>query len=215
MMKIKFLAVLGTLVLAISCTPTKLVVPLQEGQWQIGVTQGRPQVNNSYLPVLGAYVAKGVSDTKTNYGGIQFSSLFLGAIQLEGGRVATLIPHDGFRPGISYSYGAQTFLSTRDYAFRIYPEAGVNAYLKQGPHILNASINTWVDPTWFMTDFGRGQLLAPSFSAGYRLRYKWFEAQVEYKVLNPTRKLQIPQNIIPDTFGLGGRGMYLGVALNF
>ena len=215
MMKIKFLAVLGTLVLAISCTPTKVVVPLQEGQWQIGVTQGRPQVNNSYLPVLGAYVAKGVSDTKTNYGGIQFSSLFLGAIQLEGGRVATLIPHDGFRPGISYSYGAQTFLSTRDYAFRIYPEAGVNAYLKQGPHILNASINTWVDPTWFMTDFGRGQLLAPSFSAGYRLRYKWFEAQVEYKVLNPTRKLQIPQNIIPDTFGLGGRGMYLGVALNF
>ena len=215
MMKIKLFTVLGTLFLAVSCTPTKVVVPLQEGQWQIGVTQGRPQVNNSYLPVLGAYVAKGVSDTKTNYGGIQFSSLFLGAIQLEGGRVATLIPHDGFRPGISYSYGAQTFLSTRDYAFRIYPEAGVNAYLKQGPHILNASINTWVDPTWFMTDFGRGQLLAPSFSAGYRLRYKWFEAQVEYKVLNPTRKLQIPQNIIPDTFGLGGRGMYLGVALNF
>jgi hypothetical protein len=66
-----------------------------------------------------------------------------------------------------------------------------------------------------MTDFGRGQLLAPSFSAGYRLRYKWFEAQVEYKVLNPTRNLQIPQNTIPNTFGLGGRGMYLGVALNF
>ena len=215
MMKIKLFTVLGTLFLAVSCTPTKVVVPLQEGQWQIGVTQGRPQVNNSYLPVLGAYVAKGVSDTKTNYGGIQFSSLFLGAIQLEGGRVATLIPHDGVRPGISYSYGAQTFLSTRDYAFRIYPEAGVNAYLKQGPHILNASINTWVDPTWFMTDFGRGQLLAPSFSAGYRLRYKWFEAQVEYKVLNPTRNLQIPQNTIPNTFGLGGRGMYLGVALNF
>ena len=41
------------------------------------------------------------------------------------------------------------------------------------------------------------------------------KAQVEYKVLNPTRNLQIPQNTIPNTFGLGGRGMYLGVALNF
>ena len=215
MMKIKFFAGLGAVILAASCTPTKVVVPLQEGQWQIGVTQGRPQVNEDYLPVLGAYAAKGVSSTKTNYGGIQFSSLLLGAVQLEVGSVVSLIPHDGLKPGISYSYGAQSFLSTRDYAFRFYPEAGLNAYLQNGPHILNVSANTWLDPTWFMTDFGRGQLLAPSFSAGYRLRYKWFEAQVEYKVLNPTRKLQIPQNIIPDTFGLGGRGMYLGVALNF
>ena len=75
MMKIKFFAVLGTLVLAASCTPTKVVVPFEEGQWQIGVTQGRPQINEGYLPVIGAYAAKGVSAAKTNYGGIQFSSL--------------------------------------------------------------------------------------------------------------------------------------------
>ena len=94
-------------------------------------------------------------------------------------------------------------------------EAGVNAYFENGPHILNASVNTWLDPTWFLTDFGRGQLLAPSVSAGYRLRFKWFEAQLEYKILNPTRELQIPQNYIPSTSGLGGRGMYWGIAINF
>ena len=215
MMKIKFFAVLGTLVLAASCTPTKVIVPLEEGHWQIGVTQGRPQINDGFLPVLGAYAAKGVSATKTNYGGIQFSSLFLGAVQLEGGSVAVLLPQEGFRPGISYSFGAQSFLSTRDYAFRFYPEAGVNAYFENGPHILNASVNTWLDPTWFLTDFGRGQLLAPSVSAGYRLRFKWFEAQLEYKILNPTRELQIPQNYIPSTSGLGGRGIYWGIAINF
>ena len=215
MMKMKYVVVLCTLVLATSCTPTKVVVPLEEGQWQIGVTQGRPQFNEGFLPVLGGYAAKGISSTKTNYGGIQFSSLFLGAVQLEAGQVATLVQQQGLNPGISYSYGAQSFMSTRDYAFRFYPEAGLNAFFQAGPHILNVSANTWVDPTWFLADFGRGQILAPSFSAGYRLRYKWFEAQLEYKILNPTREIHIPQAYVPNTSGLGGKGFFYGIAINF
>ena len=209
------LGALGALIIATGCTPTKVVVPLEEGQWQIGVTQGRAQIEDWYLPVYGDYVAQGMSSSKTNYAGIQFSSLLLGAIQLEAGQVATLVPQRGWKPGISYSYGAQSFLSTRDYAFRLYPEAGLNAYLQKGLHILNASANTWVDPTWFLADFSRGQILAPSFSAGYRLRYKWFEAQLEYKILNPTREIHIPQYYVPNTLGLGGKGFFYGIAINF
>ena len=215
MLRKTLLGALGALIIATGCTPTKVVVPLEEGQWQIGVTQGRPQINEGYLPVIGAYAAKGVSSTKTNYGGIQFSSLLLGAVQLEGGQVKTLIPQQGLKPGISCSYGAQSFLSTRDYAFRFYPEAGLNAYLQNGPHILNASANTWGDPTWLLADFGRGQILAPSLSAGYRLRYKWLEAQLEYKILNPTREIHIPQAYVPNTSGLGGKGFFYGIAINF
>ncbi|PTM12649.1 MAG: hypothetical protein DA445_08730, partial [Bacteroidetes bacterium] len=118
------LGALGTLIIATGCTPTKVVVPLEEGQWQIGVTQGRPQINEGYLPVIGAYAAKGVSATKTNYGGIQFSSLLLGAVQLEGGQIRSWIPQDGLMPGVSWGFGGQAFMSTRDYAFRFYPEAG-------------------------------------------------------------------------------------------
>ena len=135
MLRKTLLGALGALIIATGCTPTKVVVPLEEGQWQIGVTQGRPQINEGYLPVIGAYAAKGVSSTKTNYGGIQFSSLLLGAVQLEGGQVKTLIPQQGLKPGISCSYGAQSFLSTRDYAFRFYPEAGLNVYFKEGARI--------------------------------------------------------------------------------
>ena len=215
MMKIKFYAALSAVLLAASCTPTKVVVPLAEGQWQIGVTQGRTQIEDWYLPVLGGYAAHGISSSNTNYAGIQFSSLLLGAVQLEAGQVATLVSQRGIIPGVSYSYGAQSFLSTRDYAFRFYPEAGLNVFLQKGPHILNASANTWVDPTWFLADFGRGQILAPSFSVGYRLRYKWFEAQLEYKILNPTREIHIPQYNIPSTAGMGGKGFFYGIALNF
>ena len=51
--------------------------------------------------------------------------------------------------------------------------------------------------------------------AGYRLRYKWFEAQLEYKILNPTREIHIPQAYVPNTSGLGGKGFFYGIAINF
>ena len=203
------------LILASSCAPTKIVKPLDKGQWQIGGTLGRPQINDGSLPILGAYAAKGVSENHTVYGGVQISSALLGSAHVEGGQVKLWREQNGLQPALSWSTGAQALMSTRDYAFRIYPETGVNAYWHRGPHILNASANTWIDPTWFLTDYGRGQILAPSFSAGYRFRYRWIEAQVEYKILNPTREILVPQADVPNTLGLGARGIYWGVALNF
>jgi hypothetical protein len=206
---------LAVIFLATSCAPTKIIKPLDEGQWQIGGTVGRPQINDGSLPILGAYAAKGVSADRTIYGGVQLSSALLGAAHIEGGQVQHLRQQNGLQPAISWSAGAQALMSTRDYAFRLYPETGINAYWHRGPHILNASANTWVDPTWFLTEYGRGQILAPSFSAGYRFRYGFIEAQVEYKILNPTREILVPQADVPNTFGLGAKGIYWGVALNF
>lgn len=203
------------LILASSCAPTKIVKPLDKGQWQIGGTVGRPQINDGSLPILGTYAAKGVSENCTVYGGVQISSALLGSAHVEGGQVKLWREQNGLQPALSWSTGAQALMSTRDYAFRIYPETGINAYWHRGPHILNASANTWIDPTWFLTDYGRGQILAPSFSAGYRFRYRWIEAQVEYKILNPTREILVPQADVPNTLGLGARGIYWGVALNF
>jgi hypothetical protein len=91
----------------------------------------------------------------------------------------------------------------------------VNAYWKIGPHIINVSANTWVDPTWFLSENNKGRILSPSFGVGYRFRYKWIELQAEYKLLNPTREMHIPQASIPSTNGLGGKGWYWGAAMNF
>lgn len=201
--------------LLVSCAPTRVVAPLEEGVIQIGATVGRPRVGDGSLPLLGIYVAKGLSDVKTFYAGAQLSSLYLGTIQLDGGVVKTVFTPNGMIPGVSWSYGANSFVSSRDGAFRLYPETGVNAYWKFGPHILNATANTWVDPTWYLSDFNKGRILSPSFGAGYRFRYKWIELQAEYKLLNPTREMHIPQATIPSTNGLGGKGWYWGVALNF
>jgi len=198
-----------------SCAPTKIVVPLQEGQVQIGATLGRPKVNSGSIPLMGIYAAKAISNATTAYGAAQLSSALFGTIQLDGGVVKGLRPSRGFLPGLTYSYGSNLFVSTRDYATRIYPETGVNIFWQQGAHILNLSANTWVDPTWFLTEYNRGQILAPSLGAGYRLRYKWIEVQTEYKIVNPTREIMIPQAYVPSTFGLGGRGLYWGIALNF
>ena len=201
--------------LCMSCAPTKIVVPLQEGQVQIGATLGRPKVNSGSLPLMGIYAAKGISNATTAYGAAQLSSALFGTIQLDGGVVKGLRPSSGILPGLSYSYGGNLFVSSRDYATRIYPETGINVFWQQGAHILNVSANTWVDPTWFLTEYNRGQILAQSLGAGYRLRYKWIEFQTEYKIVNQTREIMIPQAYVPSTFGLGGRGLYWGIAINF
>jgi hypothetical protein len=198
-----------------SCAPTKIVVPLEQGQVQVGATLGRPKINTGSLPLLGVYAAKGVNANTTAYGSAQLSSALFGAIQLDGGVVKGIRPSQGFSPGFSYSYGGNLLVSSRDFATRIYPEAGANMFWKKGPHILNVSANSWVDPTWFLTEYDRGKILAPSFCAGYRLRYKWIELQAEYKIVNPTREIQVPQAYVPSTLGLGGRGLYWGAAINF
>ena len=198
-----------------SCAPTKIVAPLQEGQVQVGATLGSPMVNSGSIPLMGIYAAKGISNSTTAYGEAQLSSALFGTIQLDGGVVKGMRPSRGILPGLSYSYGGNLFVSSRDYATRIYPETGINVFWQQGEHILNVSANTWVDPTWFLTEYNRGQILAPSLGAGYRLRYKWIEFQTEYKIVNPTREIMIPQAYVPSTFGLGGRGLYWGIALNF
>ena len=51
--------------LVASCTPTKIVVPLEEGQVQVGATLGRPKIHSGSLPLLGIYAAKGVSESTT------------------------------------------------------------------------------------------------------------------------------------------------------
>ena len=201
--------------ICMSCSPTKIVVPLQEGQVQIGATLGRPKVNSGSIPLMGIYAAKGISNATTAYGSAQLSSALFGTIQVDGGVVKGLRPSSGILPGLSYSYGGNLFVSSRDYATRIYPETGFNVFWQQGAHIINLSANTWVDPTWFLTEYNQGRILAPSLGAGYRLRYKWIEFQTELKIVNPTREIMIPQAYVPSTFGLGGRGLYWGIALNF
>ena len=52
MLRKTLLGALGALIIATGCTPTKVVVPLEEGQWQIGVTQGRPQIKKGIYQSL-------------------------------------------------------------------------------------------------------------------------------------------------------------------
>ena len=45
----------------VSCAPTRIVAPLEKGVTQVGATLGRPRVNDGSLPLVGIYVAKGLS----------------------------------------------------------------------------------------------------------------------------------------------------------
>lgn len=206
---------LSVILLAVSCAPTRIVAPLEQGQKQVGVSMGRPQINDGSLPLLGIYGAKGVTNSKTIFGGAQLTGMMLGTLQFDGGVVKSIGPKNAEGLGVSWNYGANAFISARDGAFRLYPESGINGYYKVGPHYLYASANSWLDPTFFMTRYGKGLPLAPNFGAGYRLRYRWVELQAEYKILNPIKDIVVPQAYVPGVAGMGGRGWYFGAAVNF
>lgn len=196
-----------------SCAPSKVIAPLDEGQWQVGVTSGRPQINDGSLNLLGFYAAKGMQHEKTGYGGMQITSALLGTVQLEGGVLHGIRPSQGWSPGFSWNSAGHLAVSTRDGATRFYPEATGNAYWKLGPHILHATAGTWVDPLFFQARYGKGNPVAPHLGAGYRFRNKWFEAQIEYKLLNPITELVVPQATVPGVSGYGARGWYYGIAI--
>lgn len=203
-------------VLASSCHTSRAIKPMEEGEWRIGANYGGPRVNDFNIPLMSAYVARGATEQTTQFAGLNITSLMFNTVQLDFGELRGIRPYSSLAsPGLSWYWAGNSLLSTRDYAYRLYPEIGANAYWTYGVHTWHISGALWTDPTFFMTEYGKGQLLAPAFTAGYRMRWKALEAHVEYKLLNPTQDLVIPQATVPGLYELGGRGIYFGAAINF
>ncbi len=203
--------VLGALALS-SCNASRVVSPLNEGEWRIGGAVGGPTVNTSRLPLMSVYAAHGHSVKQTRYAGIALTSLGFQSLQVDAGALQQLIAGTGWSPEISANLGGNLLVSFRDGATRVYPHIGLQSvwhYKKLMPYV---GTENWIDPTYGLVDGGKGSLIHPSLHSGLRYVGKWFEFGIEGKWLNPTRSFVIPQQTVPTFLGTGAYGLYYTLA---
>ena len=205
----------GTLVLSLlftACNASRVVSPIEEGEWRIGGAVGGPTVNSSRLPLMSVYAAHGHSASQTRYAGIALTSLGFQSLQMDAGAVQRLISGQGWGPEINANLGGNLLVSFRDGATRVYPHIGLQSvwtYKKFMPYF---GTENWIDPTYGLVDGGKGSLIHPSLHSGIRYTTKWFEFGIEGKWLNPTRSFVIPQQTVPTFLGTGAYGLYYTLA---
>jgi hypothetical protein len=194
------------------CNASRVVSPLEEGEWRIGGAVGGPTVNTSRLPLMSVYAAHGHSAKQTRYTGLALTSLGFQSLQVDAGALHQLIPGAGWSPEINANLGGNLLVSFRDGAPRVYPHVGLQSvwhYKKLLPYV---GTENWIDPTYGLVDGGKGSLIHPSLHTGLRYVGKWFEFGIEGKWLNPTRTFVIPQQTVPTFLGTGAYGLYYTLA---
>ena len=204
--------ILLAIFLGCACNASRIVSPLELNEWRFGSAIGGPQVNSQILPLISVYTAKGITEEKSFYSGLQIVNLGFQSLQLDAGLLTRLKKHEGVSPEINLKTGLNGMMSFRDAAARVYPEMGIITAWKLKKFMPYLGSDLWIDPTYGLTEFGKGSLLHPSLQTGVRYLGRYFEFGVEAKWLNPTRTFIIPQQEVPSFLGIGARGLYFTIA---
>ena len=69
--------------LMIGCNASRVISPLDEGEWRVGGHYGGPEVSGITLPLTSLYVAHGKTSTTSEYLAIHTTALAFQALQLE------------------------------------------------------------------------------------------------------------------------------------
>lgn len=193
-----------------SCNATRVVKPLDKGEWQVGADVGGPVVNGSVLPLSGLHFAHGMHERLSFFGGLHTTALAFQTLQLDFGWCYGVAKQKGFRPGVSINTVFNPMLGLRSGAFRLYPEISPNLYWEIGEkHMIYAGMANWFDPTYGKVEIGKGYIWNPAFQLGYRLQLKRINLCAEYKLLNANKDLKIPQATVNTWTGKGAQGFYI------
>jgi len=216
MQKLHFPPMAGLAFMAIlfsACNASRIVSPLDPGEWRVGAALGGPTVNTSRLPLISMYAAHGRNEHSSDYAGLSLSSLGFQTIQVDAGRLHRLLPQQGLRPELNANIGGNLMVGLRDGATRVYPHLGNQLVWSHHHWLPYIGHEMWIDPTYRLVDNQKGSLLHPSLHSGLRYVGKRFEFGVEAKWLNPTRSFVIPQQTVPTFLGTGAKGLYFTLAL--
>ena len=156
MHKIRVISIVFGLYLTLfSCTPSRFVNTLPEGETQVGFSLGGPMQNLFGLTIPTPYssvvVGHGLRDDITLYGGLHTTALVFNTLQTDLGVTKRLYQSDSSQlwiPDVSGSFTLNTLLEMKDGAFDLFPQIDLNAVWKYGENKSNffyLGVSNWFD----------------------------------------------------------------------
>lgn len=219
-MKIFYSALAASLLL-FSCAPVRLVKPLEKGEKAIGANLGGPLINFAGapipLPYTSAFMAKGITEKTSVFGGVHLTALAFGVAQIELGACRQIWGNPAKNIGFSVSPALHVAVDKWEWNTRFWPQLDAQFYKTfQNQSYFYAGIGNWFEPTrvrphnevqeqfWFMYP-----------QLGYRWGKKQWNYGLETKWVGPNIKNQ-PN--VADYIGVnhhGAVGIYFSIMRRF
>lgn len=201
-----------------SCTPSRVVRPLEKGQKTVSAHLGGPLIGFSGttipVPFTTVHYAQGITDKTTAYGSIHTTSLLFGVFQTDIGACQQIYFNDSLRFGISVNPALNLAFDKWEKKFKCWPQLDINAYweIKSKKSFVYGGIENWFELAKYKAH-GVPQknhwLIAPQIGYTY-VRKKWNYA-FETKFMAPNI-INTP-NVV-EYRGIGGKGA-IGMYISF
>jgi hypothetical protein len=207
-----------SLVIFNSCTPSRLVRPLDKGQKVVSASLGGPLIGFAGtvipVPLTTVMYAQGLSNKTSVFGSVHTTSMLFGVFQTDIGVCQRLYYNDSLRIGFSVNPALNLAYDKWEGHFKCWPQLDLNAYwdIKPKKSFVYAGVENWFELSKYKA-YGETQqqhwLVNPQIGYNY-VRKKW-NYNFELKYLVPYIN-NLP-NVV-DYKGINHKGA-IGVYINF
>ena len=204
------------------CSGSRIVQPLNKGQWQTAVAGGGPIVDgdDGALPLAlsSASVAYGFSQQTTGYVGMGLTSSIHDVYHMDIGFTHELITPFDYQPGITLSPALNLFRDKAGLDTTYYPQLDVNAYWLGAfrQDIFYIGLSNWFElSTTKAHDQKQNQHWIPTVHGGYTFQWDRWGLNLEMKYIAPTKN---NENKLIDYVGIENQGViatYLSISRKF
>jgi hypothetical protein len=220
--RLRYFGISGFFLLLVSCATTRVVKPLAKGKTEVGISLGGPVVGqfNTVIvtPMTSVYVARGLTDSLSVFGGLNGTSLLFGVAQLDLGATYQVLQQKGWRPGIAMSPVANLMLDKWEWNFRFYPQLDANAYWQyhKNKGLLYAGLSNWFI---LYKNVLYNQKQSPHWTPNVQLGTQYKRPKTNYTLEARYLALNYPNGFsVVDYKGIGAKGsfgLYFGISKSF
>jgi hypothetical protein len=133
----------------VSCTPTRHIIPLKDGESQISAAFGGPLITYSDMvipvPLISLEYGYGLDANITLFGGAHITSALFGVIQADlGMRYGIMDPLD-WQPGVTLGASLNPAIDVWEGNAKLWPELMAAARWKVGDNNPYLALSTWIE----------------------------------------------------------------------
>ena len=204
------------------CTNSRIVQPLNQGQWQAAFSTGGPIIDGDKstqpLALSSTSVAYGFSQRTTAFIGVGISSAIHDVYHLDTGVTHELITPYDYQPGITLTPQLNVFRDKNGLDTKFYPQIDINAYWLSAfrDDFFYFGISNWFElATKRAHQQKQKDHWIPSIHGGYTFQGNRYGLALELKYIAPTKN---NQNQLIDYIGIENQGVlgtYLSISRKF